>query len=115
VPVVFFSARLFTAFSILIISSMMLFCGFIEDLSELNYLFNEGALSESILTNIVYFFMQPAMNGCLLVGLYWLFFIIFPTHRAGIVLRKTAFAFSESLQSFIGLHTHGCRAPPLYK
>ncbi|XQW83578.1 hypothetical protein ACOYR1_10460 [Thalassotalea piscium] len=113
--VIFFSSQIFAVLTVISFNSIMLLSGIIEDLPNVNHLINEDLLSELVLTDIIHFFVQPAMSGCLLIGLFWLFFIIFPALRAAIVLRKTAFEFSESLQSFIGLHTHGCRAPPSYK
>ena len=112
VPDSYFNSRIFPVFAILLINSVMLLSGIIEDVCELNYLFSEGAFSEAILVNIVNFILDPIMNSHFLIGLCWLFFIFFPARRIAIVLRKTARAFRETLQSFIGLNVHGCRAPP---
>lgn len=111
-PVISSNLKMLPLFSILFIYSIMLINGIVEDACELNHLFSEGALSESLLMNVINFILHPVMNSHLLIGLCWLFFIFFPVRRAAIVLRKTALAFRETLQSFIGLNSHGCRAPP---
>ncbi|XPF92563.1 hypothetical protein ACM9HF_10990 [Colwellia sp. RE-S-Sl-9] len=107
--------KLISAFSILLISTLMFFNIFFENINELTHLLNDEALSESLLVNIVSFFGSSLMPSQLLIGLCWLVFLFFPARRAGIVLRKTVFAFCEILQSFIFFSPHGSRAPPQIK
>ena len=109
---IYVEQKLFPIFAILLANTVMLFSGVIENVSELSSVLSEGALSESSLINIISFLADPAISGQLLIGLCWLLFLFFATRRTAIVLQKAAFAFSETLQSFIGLNSHGCRAPP---
>ena len=104
--------KLFSVLTILLVNLVMLFSGVIENVSELSTLLAEGTLTESSLVNVLIFLADPELSGQLVIGLYWLIFLFFSAHRTAIVLQKAAFTTSETLQSFIGLNMHGCRAPP---
>jgi len=109
---IFIERKLFSILTILLLNFVMLFSGVIENASELGTLLTEWILSESFLVNILSFLADPKLSGQMLIGLCWLIFVFFPTRRIAIVLQKSGFAFCETLQSFIGLNTHGSRAPP---
>jgi len=109
---IFSGKKLFPLLAILLIYTAMLLNGVLENVSELSSLLTEGALSESLLVNILSFLADPLISSQLLIGLCWLIFLFFPAHRAAVVVYKATLAFRETLQSFIGLNTHGCRAPP---
>lgn len=109
---IYVEQKLFPIFTILLVNAVMLFSGVIENVSELSSILSEGVLSQSSLINIFSFLAVPVISGQLIIGLCWLIFLFFPARRTAIVLQKAAFAFSETLQSFIGLNNHGCRAPP---
>ncbi len=104
--------KLLSILTIVLVNMIMIFSGVIEHVTELSTLLIEGTLAESSLVNIFSFLADPELSGQLLVGLSWLIFLFFSARRTAIVLQKAAFALSETLQSFIGLNTHGCRAPP---
>ena len=105
--------KLLSILTIVFVNAIMMFSGVIEYVTELSTLLIEGTLSDSSLVNIFSFLADPELSGQLLVGLSWLIFLFFSARRTAIVLQKAAFALSETLQSFIGLNSHGCRAPPL--
>ncbi len=109
---IFVERKLLSILSILLVNSIMLFSGVVENATELSSSLTEGTLSESSLVNIFSFLSDPELSGQLLIGLCWLIFLFFSARRTAIVLQKAAFTTSETLQSFIGLNTHGCRAPP---
>lgn len=109
---IYVEQKFFPIFAILLVNAVMLFSGVIENVSELSSVLSEGALSESSLINIFSLLADPVISGQLLIGLCWLILLFFPARRTAIVSQKAAFAFSELLQSFIGLNSHGCRAPP---
>ena len=104
--------KLLPILTLLCIYVFMLLNGLIDDISELNHLLSEGAFSESMSVNSGSLFDDSLMSSQLLIGLCWLLFLYFPARRTAMVLRKTAVAFCETLQSFISLSIHGCRAPP---
>ncbi|WP_160063324.1 hypothetical protein [Psychromonas sp. L1A2] len=104
--------KLLSILTIIFVNAIMMFSGVIEYITELSTLLIESTLAESSLVNIFSFLADPELSGQLLVGLSWLIFLFFSARRTAIVLQKAAFALSETLQSFIGLNTHGCRAPP---
>ena len=110
----FFAGReLFSALVILLINSAMLINGSIEDATELKSLLTEGAVVESSLINVLSFLTYPVVSCQLLIGLCWLVFHFFPARRAGVILRKAAFAFRTPKTSLVVHSAHGCRAPPL--
>lgn len=90
----------------------MLVNGSIEEATELKSLLTEGA-AESSLINVLSFLAYPVVSCQLLIGLCWLIFHFFPARRAGIILRKAAFAFRAPKTSLVVHSAHGCRAPPL--
>lgn len=109
----FFAGReLFSALVILLINSAMLVNGSVEDATELKGLLTEGAV-ESSLINVLSFLAYPVVSCQLLIGLCWLIFHFFPARRAGVILRKAAFAFRAPKTSLVVHSAHGCRAPPL--
>ncbi|MEL0659309.1 hypothetical protein V6255_09165 [Psychromonas arctica] len=105
--------KLLSILTIVFVNAIMMFSGVIEYVTELSTLLIEGTLADSSLVNIFSFLSDPALSGQLLIGLCWLIFLFFSARRTAIALQKAAFATSEKLQSFIGLNSHGCRAPPL--
>ena len=107
-----YKQRFFSLSLIFLLNTMMVFNGIKQDGSELKELINGHFLSNFLFGSTLGFLFSPMMSTPLVIGLCWLFFIFFPVRRIAIVLRKTALAFRETLQSFIGLNVHGCRAPP---
>ena len=61
---------------------------------------------------MVSFLAYPVVSCQLLIGLCWLVFHFFPARRAGVILRKAAFAARETIKSLVVHSAHGCRAPP---
>lgn len=108
----FAGRELFSVLVILLINSVMLVNGSIEEATELKSLLTEGA-AESSLINVLSFLAYPVVSCQLLIGLCWLIFHFFPARRAGIILRKAAFAFRAPKTSLVVHSAHGCRAPPL--
>ncbi|WP_413692741.1 hypothetical protein [Psychromonas sp. KJ10-2] len=90
----------------------ILFQGIVEEKSEISSLLAKGALPDIISANAVGYFTSPILSNHLIVGLCWLIFYFFPKHRAAMVAQKAAFAFCDTLQTFIVTNTRGCRAPP---
>ncbi|MBB1342997.1 hypothetical protein H5158_15390 [Pseudoalteromonas sp. SR45-6] len=109
----FAGRELFSVLVILLINSAMLVNGSIEDATELKSLLTEGAVYESSLINVLGFLAYPVVSCQLLIGLCWLIFHFFPARRAGVILRKAAFAFRAPKTSLVVHSAHGCRAPPL--
>jgi hypothetical protein len=109
----FAGRELFSVLVILLINSAMLVNGSIEDATELKSLLTEGAVYESSLINVLGFLAYPVVSCQLLIGLCWLIFHFFPGRRAGVILRKAAFAFRQTKTSLVVHSAHGCRAPPL--
>ena len=109
----FAGRELFSVLVILLINSPMLVNGSIEDATELKSLLTEGAVYESSLINVLGFLAYPVVSCQLLIGLCWLIFHFFPARRAGVILRKAAFAFRQTKTSLVVHSAHGCRAPPL--
>ncbi|BDF95256.1 MULTISPECIES: hypothetical protein [Pseudoalteromonas] len=109
---VFAGRELFSALVILLINSAMLINGSVEEATELKSLLTEGA-AESSLINVLSFLAYPVVSCQLLIGLCWLIFHFFPARRAGVILRKAAFAFRAPKASLVVHSAHGCRAPPL--
>ncbi|MBB1408291.1 MULTISPECIES: hypothetical protein [Pseudoalteromonas] len=109
----FAGRELFSVLVILLINSAMLVNGSIEDATELKSLLTEGAVYESSLINVLGFLAYPVVSCQLLIGLCWLIFHFFPARRAGVILRKAAFAFRQTKTSLVVHSAHGCRAPPL--
>lgn len=90
----------------------MLINGTLEDAHGLRSLLSEGALYETPLLNVLSFLAYPVVSCQLLIGLCWLVFHFFPARRAGVILRKAAFAARETIKSLVVHSAHGCRAPP---
>ncbi|MBB1368152.1 hypothetical protein H5154_17380 [Pseudoalteromonas sp. SR44-5] len=109
----FAGRELLSVLVILLINSAMLVNGSIEDATELKSLLTEGAVYESSLINVLGFLAYPVVSCQLLIGLCWLIFHFFPARRAGVILRKAAFAFRQTKTSLVVHSAHGCRAPPL--
>ncbi|WP_404338542.1 hypothetical protein [Pseudoalteromonas mariniglutinosa] len=109
----FAGRKLFSILVLLLINSAMLINGAVEDANELRSLLSEGALYEAPLINVMSFLAYPILSCQLLIGLCWLIFHFFPARRAGVILRKAAFAFCQTLRSLVVHSAHGCRAPPL--
>ncbi len=102
------------AITLLVFNTVMLLSGALEDAFKLEALLSDGFIVEPLLLTIAGFLAHPIISSQLLIGLCWLLFHIFPARRAGIILRKAAFALSEAkiLQPVIS--SHGCRAPPSF-
>ncbi|CAM4364009.1 hypothetical protein [Pseudoalteromonas ostreae] len=109
----FAGRELLSVIVILLINSVMLLNGSIEDATELKSLLTEGTVYESSLINVLGFLAYPVVSCQLLIGLCWLIFHFFPARRAGVILRKAAFAFRQTKTSLVVHSAHGCRAPPL--
>jgi hypothetical protein len=109
---IFVGRKLFPILAVVFVNTTMLLMGFVEDVNEIRSVLTEGLLSEPLLVNTLNFLAHPVMSSQLLVGLLWLLFYFFFARRAPVVLHKDMFSFQETLQSFIALNTHGCRAPP---
>ena len=102
------------AVTLLVFNTFMLLSGALEDVFRLELLVSDGLLAESLLVNIAQFFAHPIISSQLLIGLCWLLFHSIPARRAGIELRKAAFAFSEAKVLQPVQAAHGCRAPPSF-
>jgi|GEM_PF-344310 len=85
-----------------------------EDAFKLEALLSDGFIVEPLLLNLAQFLAHPIISSQLLIGLCWLLFHICPARRAGIILRKAAFAFSEAKVQQPVISSHGCRAPPSF-
>ena len=109
---IFLGRKLFPVIAVVLINTAMLLMGFVEDVNEIRSALTEGLSSEPSLINTLNFLVHPVMSSQLLVGLLWLLFYFFFARRAPVVLHKDLLSFRETLQSFIALNTHGCRAPP---
>ena len=109
---IFLGRKLFPVIAVVLINTAMLLMGFVEDVNEIRSALTEGLSSEPSLINTLNFLAHPVMSSQLLVGLLWLLFYFFFARRAPVVLHKDLLSFRETLQSFIALNTHGCRAPP---
>lgn len=92
----------------------MLLSGAIEDVFQLEAIFNDGALIEPISESIVHYLSYPIISSQLLIGFFWLLFYIIVARRAAITFRKAAFAFSEAKVLQPVSAAHGCRAPPSF-
>ncbi|MBH0013737.1 MULTISPECIES: hypothetical protein [unclassified Pseudoalteromonas] len=102
------------AITLLVFNTVMLLSGALEDAFKLEALLSDGFIVEPLLLTIAGFLAHPIISSQLLIGLCWLLFHIFPARRAGIILRKAAFAFSEA-KVLQPVHVaHGCRAPPSF-
>ena len=102
------------AITLLVFNTVMLLSGALEDAFKLEALLSDGFIVEPLLLTIAGFLAHPIISSQLLIGLCWLLFHIFPARRAGIILRKAAFAFSEA-KVLQAVHVaHGCRAPPSF-
>ena len=109
----FFAGKeLMSVLALLLINSAMLINGTLEDAHGLRSLLSEGALYETPLLNVLSFLAYPVVSCQLLIGLCWLVFHFFPARRAGVILRKAAFAARETIKSLVAHSAHGCRAPP---
>ncbi|ASM49225.1 hypothetical protein PESP_a1060 [Pseudoalteromonas espejiana DSM 9414] len=102
------------AITLLVFNTVMLVSGALEDAFQLEALFSNGSIVEPLLLNIAQFLAHPIISSQLLIGLCWLLFHIIPARRAGIILRKAAFAFSEAKVQQPVSSSHGCRAPPSF-
>ncbi|NMM41715.1 hypothetical protein [Pseudoalteromonas arctica] len=109
----FAGRELFSVLVILLINSAMLINGSVEDATELKNILTDDAIYESSLINVLSFLAYPVVSCQLLIGLCWLIFHFFPARRAGVILRKAAFAFRQTKTSLVVHSAHGCRAPPL--
>ncbi|WP_409425554.1 hypothetical protein [Pseudoalteromonas sp. RW-H-Ap-1] len=102
------------AITLLVFNAVMLLSGAIEDAFRLEALVSDGFFIEPLLLTIAEFLAHPIISSQLLIGLCWLLFHIFPARRAGIILRKAAFAFGEAKVQQPVISSHGCRAPPSF-
>jgi hypothetical protein len=102
------------AITLLVFNTVMLLSGALEDAFKLEALLSDGFIVEPLLLTIAGFLAHPIISSQLLIGLCWLLFHIFPARRAGIILRKAAFAFSEAKVLQPVQVAHGCRAPPSF-
>ncbi|ALQ09697.1 hypothetical protein WNY97_03340 [Pseudoalteromonas fuliginea] len=102
------------AITLLVFNTVMLLSGALEDVFKLEALLSDGFIVEPLLLNLAQFLAHPIISSQLLIGLCWLFFHICPARRAGIILRKAAFAFSEAKVLQPAISSHGCRAPPSF-
>lgn len=109
----FAGRELLSMLFVLFINSALLINGAVEDAYELKSLLGESGLYESSLINVFSFLAYPVISCQLLIGLCWLIFHFFPARRAGVILRKAAFASRQLIKSFVVHSAHGCRAPPL--
>ncbi len=92
---------------------ILLFSGVLGDAAELEAALGNGLQHESVLVTLAQFLAHPVLSAQLLIGLCWLLFHVFVAKRAGIFLRKAAFAFVAPTRSQPVHDAHGCRAPPL--
>lgn len=97
---------------LLVFNIVMLLSGALEDAFKLEALLSDDLITDSLLVVIAQFLAHPIIANQLLIGLCWLLFHIIPARRAGIILRKTAFAFQQAKSSVVVHSAHGCRAPP---
>ena len=111
--VLFAGRELCSVLVILLINAAMLINGNVDDATGLKSILTEGAVYESSLINVLSFLAYPVVSCQLLIGLCWLVFHFSPGRRAGVILRKAAFAFRDSKTSLVVHTAHGCRAPPL--
>ena len=102
------------AITLLVFNTVMLLSGALEDAFKLEALLSDGFIVEPLLLNLAQFLAHPIISSQLLIGLCWLLFHICPARRAGIILRKAAFAFSEAKVLQPVISSHGCRAPPSF-
>ncbi|KKN68726.1 hypothetical protein LCGC14_0448250 [marine sediment metagenome] len=102
------------AITLLVFNTVMLLSGALEDAFKLEALLSDGFIVEPLLLTIAGFLAHPIISSQLLIGLCWLLFHICPARRAGIILRKAAFAFSEAKVLQPVISSHGCRAPPSF-
>ena len=102
------------AITLLVFNTVMLLSGALEDAFKLEALLSDGFIVEPLLLNLAQFLAHPIISSQLLIGLCWLLFHICPARRAGIILRKAAFAFSEAKVQQPVQAAHGCRAPPSF-
>ena len=102
------------AITLLVFNTVMLLSGALEDAFQLEALFSNGSIVEPVLLHITQFLAHPIISSQLLIGLCWLLFHIFPARRAGIILRKAAFAFREAKVHQPVSAAHGCRATPSF-
>lgn len=102
------------AITLLVFNTVMLLSGALEDAFKLEALLSDGFIVEPLLLTIAGFLAHPIISSQLLIGLCWLLFHIFPARRAGIILRKAAFAFGEAKVQQPVISSHGCRAPPSF-
>ncbi|WP_457934952.1 hypothetical protein LOS73_08620 [Pseudoalteromonas sp. SCSIO 43210] len=102
------------AITLLVFNTVMLLSGALEDVFKLEALLSDGLIVEPLLLNLAQFLAHPIISSQLLIGLCWLLFHICPARRAGIILRKAAFAFSEAKVLQPVISSHGCRAPPSF-
>lgn len=100
------------ALTLLVLNTVMLLSGALEDVFSLEALLSEGLFVEPVLLSITECLVYPVLSCQLLSGLCWLLFHIFPARRAGIVLRKAAFAFTEAKVIYLVQAAHVCRVPP---
>ena len=102
------------AVTLLVFNAVMLLSGAIEDAFRLEALVSDGFFIEPLLLTIAEFLAHPILSCQLLIGLCWLLFHMCPARRAGIILRKAAFAYSEAKVQQPVQAAHGCRAPPSF-
>ena len=102
------------AITLLVFNTVMLLSGALEDAFKLEALLSDGFIVEPLLLTIAGFLAHLIISSQLLIGLCWLLFHIFPARRAGIILRKAAFALSEAKILQPVQVAHGCRAPPSF-
>jgi len=102
------------AITLVVFNTLMLLSGAAEDAFSLEALLSDNTFVEPLLLTIAEFLAYPIISSQLLIGLCWLLFHTFSARRAGIVLRKAAFAFSEAKVSQPVQAAHGCRAPPSF-
>lgn len=102
------------AITLVVFNTLMLLSGAAEDAFSLEALLSDNTFVEPLLLTIAEFLAYPIISSQLLIGLCWLLFHTFSARRAGIILRKAAFAFSEAKVSQPVQAAHGCRAPPSF-
>ncbi|ALS33772.1 hypothetical protein PTRA_a2709 [Pseudoalteromonas translucida KMM 520] len=102
------------AITLVVFNTLMLLSGAVEDVFSLEALLSDNSVTEPLLLTIAEFLAYPIISSQLLIGLCWLLFHTFSARRAGIILRKAAFAFSEAKVSQPVQAAHGCRAPPSF-
>lgn len=102
------------AITLIVFNTLMLLSGAVEDVFSLEALLSDNSVIEPLLITIAEFLAYPIISSQLLIGLCWLLFHTFSARRAGIILRKAAFAFSEAKVSQPVQAAHGCRAPPSF-